>query len=64
MYPDGTWGAPPNASDAPSRFAFAYRRRLRARNALTCFVSGAAWCDSVGGARPARDPLAERDPSW
>ena len=49
MYPDGTFGLPPhNATSASARFSHAYRRRFEGRNALTCFVSGAALCDSVG----------------
>lgn len=53
MYPEGTYGKPPkNASTPALRFAAAYRRRLAGRNALTCFVSGALLCDSVGSLRP------------
>ncbi|KAL1518942.1 hypothetical protein AB1Y20_003213 [Prymnesium parvum] len=52
MYPDGTWGKPANSTDPANSFAFVYRRRLRGRNALTCFISGHAWCDSVGSLEP------------
>ncbi len=52
MYPDGTWGKPPPNASAALSFAHAYRRRLKARNALVCFVSGAALCDSVGALEP------------
>ena len=44
----GTWGKPPSANDSALNFAAAYRRRFRGRSALTCFVSGATLCDSVG----------------
>ena len=52
MYPDGTWGSSPTNHSPALNFAAAYRRRLRARNALVCFVSGATLCDSVGALEP------------
>ena len=53
MYPAGTFGKPPPGANTSARaFAAAYRRRLRGRTALTCFVSGATWCDSIGGPAP------------
>ena len=52
MYPDGTWGSSPTSHLPALNFAAAYRRRLRARNALVCFVSGATLCDSVGALEP------------
>ena len=48
MYPDGTWGSAPSNHSPALNFAAAYRRRLRGRNALVCYVSGATLCDSVG----------------
>ena len=49
----------PNSTDPAFNFAFAYRRRLRARNALTCFTSCATWCDSIGSLQPDEMGAAE-----
>ena len=43
MYPEGTFGKSHVRNDSVRSFAHVYRRRLRGRNALTCFISGTTW---------------------
>ena len=50
-YRAGTWGKA-HSNHSATNFGAVYRRRLRARNALTCFISGATLCDSVGAVTP------------
>mmetsp|Transcript_37333 Transcript_37333/g.84592 ORF Transcript_37333/g.84592 Transcript_37333/m.84592 type:complete len:243 (-) Transcript_37333:351-1079(-) len=59
MYPEGTFGRTPVKNDSVLSFAHIYRRRFRGRNALTCFISGATWCDSIGAL--ATDQLGPAD---